>query len=273
MRFSTLTQYAVVVSVMMLLSGCSLFFGSGSGKRDSGPPPGSVDVSKIPDAVPKVEPKSKCGNKAAYEVFGRRYRVLKSSRGFVEKGIASWYGKKFHGRQTANCEKYDMYAMTAAHKNLPLPTYVEVTNLQNGKKIVVRVNDRGPFHDNRIIDLSYVGASKLGMVGRGTALVQVKAIDPRTYRRGGAPVSSRARKQSGNASFYIQVGAFIDRQNAYRLQRKLNALGSIRVTEAVMDAVRIYRVQIGPLTDVGVADNIVGLLGDYGIWEHRIILK
>ena len=131
-----------------------------------------------PDAVPRQEYKSRLGNPAFYDEFGVRYRVLRTSKDFVERGIASWYGGSFHGRPTATGEIYDMYAMTAAHKTLPLPTYVRVTNLNTGNRVVVRVNDRGPFVEGRVIDLSYVAALKLGIVEPGTARVEVRALDP-----------------------------------------------------------------------------------------------
>jgi len=149
-----------------LLSGCS-------GTGDKVP-----ELPDIPDAVPKVEPKSKYGNPKSYVVFGKRYYTKASSKGHVERGPASWYGKKFHGRKTSNGERYNMYAMTAAHKTLPLPTYVRVINLTNGRSTVVRVNDRGPFHGNRIIDLSYSAARKLGMAAKGVEMVEIRTIDP-----------------------------------------------------------------------------------------------
>jgi rare lipoprotein A len=134
--------------------------------------------SGIPDAVPRVEPRSRSGNKESYTVRGRRYFTKDDSVGHVERGIASWYGPGFHGRKTSNGEPYDMNAMTAAHKTLPLPTYARVTNLQNGKTAVVRINDRGPFHGPRVIDLSRAAATKLGVIGSGTAEVEVRALDP-----------------------------------------------------------------------------------------------
>lgn len=137
------------------------------------------DIMAIPDAMPKVEPRSRYGNPATYVVFGRRYHVMPTSNGYVERGVASWYGPDFHGERTSSGDTYDMYGMTAAHKSLPLPTYARVTNLRNGRSIVVRINDRGPFVDNRIIDLSYTGAAKLGLIGTGTGLVEVRALDPR----------------------------------------------------------------------------------------------
>lgn len=144
-------------------------------------PEGDV-TSQIPNQIPRVEPLSKYGNPKSYVVFGKTYYTLPSSQGFVERGIASWYGKKFHGRLTSSREPYDMYGMTAAHTQLPLPSYVQVTNLKNGKQVVLRVNDRGPFHGNRVIDLSYTAAMKLDIVKEGTGLVEVRALDPRNYK-------------------------------------------------------------------------------------------
>ncbi|WP_425462898.1 septal ring lytic transglycosylase RlpA family protein [Luteibacter pinisoli] len=136
------------------------------------------DVSKIPEPVPKVEPRSLYGNKSPYSVLGQTYNVMSNPRGYVERGIASFYGNKFHGYKTSNLEEYDMYQFSAAHKTLPLPSYARVTNLENGKSVVVRVNDRGPFHENRIIDLSFAAAVKIGVWPSGTGLVEVRAIDP-----------------------------------------------------------------------------------------------
>ena len=159
---------------MLLLSSCSHV-------RRDGPPDFYVDETKIPNAKPKVEPRAKLGNMNCYRVKGRTYHVMKSSKNYDEIGTASWYGTLFHGQRASDGERYNMLAMTAAHKTLPLPTYVEVTNLHNHKKIIVKVNDRGPFRNDRLIDLSYVAAKKLGMIGHGTATVEVKAIDPITY--------------------------------------------------------------------------------------------
>jgi len=138
------------------------------------PPP----ADSVPDMVPRYEPRARNGNPPFYDVMGKRYFVLSSGVGYVERGVASWYGPGFHKVRTSTGEPYDMYAMTAAHKTLPLPAYVRVTNLQNGRSIVVRVNDRGPFVGNRIIDLSYTAASKLDMLRNGTAMVEVRTLEP-----------------------------------------------------------------------------------------------
>lgn len=169
--------------IMMLALFFPLLLTSCSHVRRDGPPNFYVDETKIPNAVPKVEPRAKYGNMNAYNVFGKRYKVMKSSKNYSAVGVASWYGTMFHNRKTSSGERYDMLAMTAAHRSLPLPTYVRVTNLKNNREVIVKVNDRGPFSQNRLIDLSYVAAKKLGMLGKGTTRVRVTAIDPHTFNR------------------------------------------------------------------------------------------
>jgi len=166
----------LTASLSLLGCGTSPVVEESDGLRHA--PPASKDLTSIPDAVPQVGPFSRYGNPARYEVFGREYRTLKDFRGYREQGLASWYGSKFHGQRTSSGEPYDMFAMTAAHKTLPLPCYARITNLQNGRSVVVKINDRGPFHDNRLIDLSYTAAWKLGIIGRGTGLVEVETINP-----------------------------------------------------------------------------------------------
>lgn len=246
-----------------------------SGDKDSGPRPGSVDVSSVPDAVPKVEPRSKYGNPASYVVLGKRYYVMNDSKGFVERGIASWYGRKFHGRRTSNGETYDMYAMTAAHKTLPLPTYVEVTNLKNGRNVIVRVNDRGPFHENRIIDLSYTAAAKLDIISTGTGWVEIRAIDPVRYAKNKSVIKTSAPVVHKDfPGFYIQVGAFSDRVNAQRMYQKLRTLGKlVGIYEAVVNGQLLYRVRIGPIKEVDQADKLVARLYEYGVTEHHIVVN
>jgi rare lipoprotein A len=165
-----------------------------------------------------------------------------------------------------------MYAMTAAHKTLPLPTYVEVTNLRNGRRVILRVNDRGPFHDNRIIDLSYTAASRLDILAAGTGLVEVRAIDPKERGRPAAPVVTPA-AASGSAGFYIQIGAFSQRINAQKLLDRLGPVGGMlaHVSEALVDGRTLYRVRVGPLQDVEAADRIVASLEQLGIVDHHIV--
>ena len=260
------------VLLLAALAACS-----SAPEKKAAPAERSVEeLARIPDAVPKVEPKSELGNMKTYEVFGKRYYVLDSSEGFTQEGIASWYGPKFHGKKTSSGEIYDMYAMTAAHKTLPLPSYLEVKNLENGRKIIVRVNDRGPFHDNRIVDLSYTAALKLDMFAKGTALVEIRAINPRSYTAGGAPVETRPKvdTETTPAQFYIQVGVFSDLNNAENLKNKLLSLQTpVQVDEAMLNETAVYRVKIGPLDDIETADALVYQLEPLGIREHRILLE
>lgn len=232
----------IILALFTLLSGCS------STSQD-GPPSYYVDESKIPNAVPKKEALSKYGNMSSYVVFGKRYHVMSQnkSKHYEEVGTASWYGTKFHKRYTSSGERYDMLAMTAAHKSLPLPTYVEVTNLKNHKQVIVKVNDRGPFESKRIIDLSYVAAKKLGMIGRGTALVDVRAITPgEAFER--PELLAKNTKHIGSKNVYLQIGAFQNKQRAEQLQKRLIALLSSPVT-VTHSPKKLYRVQIGPFKD------------------------
>ena len=193
-----------------LLTGC---FGTAT-KKD-GPAPYHVDMSHVKNAIPKYEAKSRYGNPSSYVVNGKRYYVLNSAYGYNKRGIASWYGWKFHKQLTSTREPYNMFAMTAASPVLPIPCYVRVTNLQNGRSVIVRVNDRGPFAPNRIIDLSYAAAYKLGYMRKGTALVQVTAIDTRHHYY--APPAIQVAHNT--PKIYLQLGAFSHWQNASRLKR------------------------------------------------------
>ncbi len=188
------------------------------------------------DAIPKPEPLSKWGNPPSYTVFGKTYYVRTSSKNYVERGIASWYGKKFHGRRTSSGEPYDMYAMTAAHKTLPLPTYARVTNLENGRTIVVRINDRGPFVDNRLIDLTYSGAKRLGMLAKGTALVEVRAIDP-LQKPFTAPRSYLVKKSPSVDKKPVPLQQFATRSRTSSLPRTLKPGALKSATSAPLVAV------------------------------------
>ena len=250
-------------------------------ERDSTPAE-IPDVSKIPEPVPKDEARSQYGNKSPYSVLGENYRVLPTCKDYVERGIASWYGNKFHGYTTSNFEKYDMYAYSAASKTLPLPCYVRVTNLENGHSAVVRVNDRGPFVANRIIDLSYVAAIKVGVWPKGTAMVEVRGIDPAhplagAERAPAAAVSSRSTagatpQKTPKPALYLQVGAFSDAANAERAADKVRAarLGEVRVVEAQVNGKALKRVRLGPLRDVGQADEVAPRLRALGLGEPRV---
>lgn len=237
-----------------------------------GAPSQDIDISTITDAIPRVEPHSKYGNPESYRVNGKNYYVMADSKGYVQRGIASWYGKKFHGQRASSGEIYNMYAMTAAHTSLPLPTYVKVTNLENDRSVVVRVNDRGPFHNNRLIDLSYVAAKKLGITAKGTAVVEVRAIDPRT------PISHSTPKiityNDQNYSLYLQAGAFISRTNAEQLRNMLkDKFNNVEINAHLNDKQKIYRVRIGPLLSVETADKLADQIIQLGIASPHIVVK
>ena len=215
------------------------------------------DLSQINDAIPKVELKSRYGNPASYVVLGKKYHVLQNSHGYKANGIASWYGTKFHGFRTSSGEAYDMYAMTAAHKTLPLPCYVRVTNLDNNKSVIVKVTDRGPFPPNRLIDLSYAAATKLDVIRKGTARVRVEAIDPKNYRANetiteSAPIPSKQPKNNISTQ-YLQVAAFRQKDNADQLLSKLKTFTTHPVFIQQEASSKIYKIHIGPLNSNNIA--------------------
>jgi len=202
---------------------------------------------------------------------------MKSAHGYRERGIASWYGPDFHGGLTSTREPYDMYKMTGAHKLLPLPTWVEVTNLQNGRKVTLRVNDRGPFKDNRIIDLSYAAALALDVVRPGTAMVEVRAIDSPDAGSTDVPLVASAapgmETAAAGARTYLQVGAFGERANAERLRERLGATfgEDVRIQPEPPESPRLYKVQVGPVRDVAHADRMVSMLSGIGVLQHHFV--
>ncbi len=251
-----------------------------------GPPEGaSGRIAGLPaDAVPRPEPRSRYGNGPVYEVFGKKYIVMDSSSGYRERGVASWYGKKFHGNLTAMREPYDMYSMTAAHKTLPLPSYVRVRNLSNGRSVVVRVNDRGPFVSNRIIDLSYSAALKLDMVTDGTSLVEVEAIsfdEP----AGDRPTWLSSAESSGSVEtppaatdanrVFVQIGAFSSRENADQQLGLLRAggIGTGFVLADTRAEPPIYRVRVGPISGVAHYDLLIVELDKLGIVDPYLVTE
>ncbi|MDR9432267.1 MAG: septal ring lytic transglycosylase RlpA family protein [Spiribacter sp.] len=245
-----------LLALLLLLAGCSGMVpepGDGPGSRID-------DPMAIPDAIPKDVPKSRYGNPESYEVFGQRYEVMESASGHRERGIASWYGSKFHGRRTSSGEPYDMYAMTAAHKHLPLPVWVEVRHLGNDRRIVVKVNDRGPFADNRIIDLSYAAAAKLGMLGTGTAPVEIRTLTPGETPSKQASVTTASTPPEPTSSalkkpaYWIQVAAFGSADNAKRMQRDLASAALSIPVQITRGQDGLHRVRLGPLTDVAAVD-------------------
>ncbi len=247
----------IVCLSSVFLSACSLL----SPSHKDGPPLRPVNVSNIPNAVPKYETKSRYGNPNSYVAFGKRYYVLKSAQGYDERGIASWYGRKFHGQLTSSREPYNMFAMTAASPVLPIPCYARVTNLENGRSVIVRVNDRGPFAPNRIIDLSYAAAKKLGYERKGTAMVEVIAINLRNPKATPTPVIAK------KPQLYLQVGAFGSYFNAKKLKKHLQTYTNkpIQIIRKDNGVITIYRVRIGPLIGVGESDTLFHKLHQHGL--------
>jgi rare lipoprotein A len=219
------------------------------------------------DIAPREEPRARLGNPPFYEVDGQRYVVLASAAGHVERGVASWYGSDFHGGRTATGETYDMDAMTGAHPTLPLPAWVRVTNLQNGRSVVVRLNDRGPFRKNRIIDLSRAAAEELDMIRVGTALVEVRSLASE------APQSSATQAASAR-QFFAQAGAFTDEGNARRLLERLRVagIGDAAIDEARIDGRRLFRVRAGPVASVSEFDALIERLRQAGVGAPRLAL-
>jgi rare lipoprotein A len=234
-------------------------------------PPSAKDLDAIPDAVPRPEVRTLRGNPPFYEVLGQRYTVMASSAGYKEQGVASWYGPNFHAKSTSLGDPYDMYAMSAAHKTLPLPAYVRVTNLSNNRSVVLRVNDRGPFVGNRIIDLSYTAAYKLDMLRAGTAFVEVEAIEPGSLGSLTAGVAPPAPPTLAKPPrLFVQAGAFAVEDNAKRLAERLRGAGITDVlTRAPASNSRLWRVRIGPIADVSSYDQLVQRLTTLGV-EARL---
>ena len=304
------------VSLLAALAGCTQFPEQPKDNKPWGPPgtdlPATpahkgdygpdhpVDVSNVNDAVPTEVTPSKIGNASPYTVLGQTYTLVAACKGYHDRGIASWYGMQFHGAHTSDGETYDMYAMTAANKAVPIPCYARVTNLKNGKSVVVKINDRGPFVANRLIDLSYAAASKLGMLGSGTALVDVEAVGPGDLPpppATAAPAASTAGvaalpavvaitpvpsstvpAQPGSSTaapqIFLQVGAYADKDNADRAVSKLSAAGlshafALPVTEGTRT---LYKVRIGPLPDVDAVDKLSSQVAGLGFQDVQIVI-
>jgi len=248
--------------------------GTAYGGDTDGAPRQPVDVSRIPDPVPRAEPRSARGNPPFYEVMGRRYFVMKDADAatYRERGIASWYGTKFHGRSTSSGEPYDMYAMTAAHKTLPLPVYVRVTHRGNGRSIIVRVNDRGPFIGDRIIDLSYAAAVRLGMHNEGTALVDVEVVDGASGQPALLAAVNPQTPVAEPQPVWVQVGAFSEQANAARLKSRLENKGVHDVVLAPegRSGRQVYRVRVGPLHEVEDVERMLERVRELGITDAHI---
>lgn len=300
---STHIKSAAARNILMLLlvffiNACAPFKNTIERNRGDRAPTVSVDPDTIRDATPRNDAITRAGNKNPYTVLGKTYYLLPTSKGYVKEGIASWYGKKFQGRLTANGEKYNLYAMTAAHRTLPIPAYVKVTNLDNNRTVVVRVNDRGPFHSKRIIDLSYAAAVKLGYDKKGVARVRVEAIDtnqlatsqkPAKSERSAARGDYNRKKKNINTStgnysnngraskptdrFFLQIAAFKSLSAANSLRAELLLSTNSKVSIKTTDAESVYRVQIGPLKEFAEAEQISNRLVALGKGRPKLLVR
>lgn len=272
------------IAAALLIGACGTVPRGGYYQDDGPPKRPPVDVTRVPDAVPRAEPRSAYGNQP-YTVFGVNYTPLADARGYRERGIASWYGNKFHGRRTSSGEPYDMYAMTAAHRTLPLPSYVCVRNLENGRSVIVRVNDRGPFLHNRLIDLSYAAATRLGVVGTGTAMVEVESVGPGASAAAAAaqPAFSPIRAAASATTdvpprLSVQVGAFSQYDNAVNLKDRLERAGfnPVYIQSPAPGpgdrSASVYRVRIGPVATVERGDRLVADVARYGVADALLVV-
>jgi len=250
--------FRFLISVVILsLSAC------GGGKAITKPAKQHYNGATCTDG-----PKSKYGNPGSYKVLGKWYSVLPTACGYSGKGIASWYGPNFHGKRTSSGETYDMHGMTAAHKTLPIPAMVKVTNLETGKQIIVRVNDRGPFHTGRIIDLSKAAAKKLGVIAKGTARVKVEAIgSPNSY------VANTATSKDYRNRIYVQAGSFGDRFNADNMLTRLRDDGfeNIQIQAVSVSGSKVHRVRVGPLNSPQKAESVNQRMRSLGYRGQRVI--
>ena len=279
---TALVAVSLIVSGV-LLSACATKRPGGYYK-DDGPgesPPRNVEA--VPDATPKTEPLHRSANNP-YTVFGRQYVPAKAIRPFKQRGVASWYGKRFHGQPTSSGERYDMYKMTAAHPTLPIPSYARVTNLKNGRSVVVRINDRGPFHSGRIIDLSYAAAAKLGYVNAGSAQVEVEAIVPgESSSVAVAPVAAVEASAAADEAIpaisdakgvYLQLGAFSARENAEtlraRLERELSWQGK---GIDILPRKGLFRLHLGPYRDRDEAEGAAARIREALHLEPVVIVR
>lgn len=289
---------ALMGAVVLLLAGCAgspaVDHSARYTLKQDRAPAGDFDASDLANAVPQYEPPRSGGNKSPYSVWGKSYRVLPSNDGYVARGTASWYGEKFHGHRTSNGEVFDMYAMSAAHKSMRIPGYARVTNLDNGRSVIVRVNDRGPFHGDRLIDLSYAAAKKLGYQSRGTAHVEVAAItvepDGRMFLAGepfnpkGAAVAEAepevpteeapdAGTEPDREGLFVQLGAFSNRDPAEALLNQARgALDQpVRLREVTTGKGRFHRVQVGPFQNEDEARYAQNLLESQGFGQSIVL--
>jgi len=240
-----------LLAFVSLLSACSQTPDSRYKMAQDTAPQRVPTAAELIDPVPRHEPFSRQGNRS-YSLFGQQYSIIENVQGFSEQGIASWYGRKFHGHLTSNGEYFDMFNMTAAHKSLPLPIYVKVTNLDNGREAIVRVNDRGPFHEGRIIDLSYAAAYKLGVTETGTANVRIDVVTPPLEELAMAPATEPQTENTANKEqLFVQVAATANKDNANELSRRLHEIYALNAT--LVERQGLHRILVGPFSELEAA--------------------
>lgn len=293
MNFKSSFSWALTLVSVLVLAGCASSPEPDNSSRytisqDRAPAEG-FDATGLVDAKPVYIAPKRAGNKSPYTVWGKHYSVLENNDGYVARGTASWYGEKFHGHKTSNGETFSMYEMSAAHKSLRIPGYARVTNLDNGRSVIVRVNDRGPFHGDRLIDLSYAAAKKLGYQSRGTARVEVAAITVRpdgamflagqSFAPGGAvsrpenSVVASGKMADTNRALFVQLGSFSSRDPAEKLLTKARAAltDPVRVRAIDTDSGRYHRVQVGPFNDENTARHTQDMLETRGFSQSIVL--
>ncbi len=271
---SMVIKLALILLLTSYLFGCSVIEKRHLQKEQQDSAPSNpIDWTQVRPIVPKKEPKSRYGNPESYEVDGITYYVQQSAKNFRQEGVASWYGTKFHGRRTSSGEPYDMLQLTAAHKTLPIPCYVKVTNKDNGRELIVRVNDRGPFAKSRIIDLSYAAAHKLGMAHKGTANVVIETIDFPDTVSPAAPISSN--ESSNGKKRFVQVGAYSNKASAQKLMKVLDREIDLPVTISTIKRAgkKLHRVRIGPIPQLSIAEELAKTLDIAELGKPSIVYQ
>ncbi len=260
-------QYSLLIWFLLLSACAKVVDGDG--------PPHTIPEKAIQLVQAKQEPLSRSGNQASYTVFGKTYYTQAQAVGYQQLGIASWYGQKFHGRKTASGEVYNMFALTAAHKTLPLPTYVKVTNLKNNKYVIVKINDRGPFHSNRIIDLSWAAAKQLDMIKTGTTKIKMVVLaTPKIASKKTQAILPKSKSNAKTRQYYLQVGAFKNKNNATKLLKQLQSHYKQAYMMTSLDQqYKIYRVRLGPFQTRRQLKPLIQRLAKLGLEKPHIIQR
>ena len=257
---------ALWIVCAVLLNACS---GPLQQVEEDSPPLRIIAEQDVKELTPRADPIVMTGNQSPYWVNGVKYEVMASAANYREAGIASWYGQKFHGKATSNGEIFDVYAVSAAHRSLPIPSYVRVNNLENQRSLVVRVNDRGPFHPDRIIDLSHAAAVKLGFVDSGTSRVEVEYLQVEGVE------DRRHPEFGGNGAHFLQVGAFQSRQAADQLMLKMEKLTTepVQVSRFEQRGGVFYRVRVGPTAEEATLKSLQKTLASQGFGYSKILIE